>query len=104
MWCWILWVVILDSDPGRARVRPGGTLISLKKIPQKEIAAHPDVQGQYVLAKPDGVQLTQIVKLVDDGYVKPHIDAVFHLSEAQKAHELGEQGHTCGKIVLKMIV
>lgn len=86
-----------------ATLRPGGILVSLKRIPQEEIAAHPGVRGQYMLAKPDGMQLTHIARLVDEGYVKPHIAAVFPLSEARKAHELSEEGHTRGKIVLQVI-
>ena len=32
--------------------------------------------------------------------LKPHVDATFPLEEAARAHELGEQGRTRGKIVL----
>jgi NADPH:quinone reductase-like Zn-dependent oxidoreductase len=101
--------VVLDSRGGEIRqrswatLRPGGILISLKGIPREESAAHPDVRGHYVLAKPDGMQLARIAQLVDEIDIKPHIDAVFPLSRACNAHELSEQGHTRGKIVLQVI-
>ncbi len=101
--------VVLDPRGGEMRqrswatLRPGGILVSLKGIPREEAAAHPDVRGQYMLAKPNGMQLARIAQLVDKSYLKPHIDAVFPLRQACKAHELSEQGHTRGKIVLQVI-
>jgi NADPH:quinone reductase-like Zn-dependent oxidoreductase len=101
--------VVLDPRGGEIRqrswttLRPGGILISLKGIPQEEIAAHPDVRGQYVVAKPDSIQLARIAQLVDESYIKPHIDTVFPLSRACRAHELSEKGHTRGKIVLQVV-
>jgi len=40
--------------------------------------------------------------LIDAGQLRPIIDAVFPLSQARQAYELGAQGHTRGKIVLRV--
>jgi NADPH:quinone reductase-like Zn-dependent oxidoreductase len=49
-----------------------------------------------------GEQLAELARLIDDGAVKPYVEQVFPLSEAPKAHEAIETGHTRGKIVLSV--
>ena len=44
--------------------------------------------------------LNQCAVYADKGLLKPHVSTVLSLKEAAKAHELIEQGHTSGKIVL----
>lgn len=46
--------------------------------------------------------MAQITGLVNRGKVKPHIDAVYPLSEVAKAHDHVIRGHTRGKVVLVM--
>lgn len=46
--------------------------------------------------------LNQCAKYADKGLLKPHVSTVLPLKEAAKAHELIEQRHTSGKIVLAM--
>jgi NADPH:quinone reductase-like Zn-dependent oxidoreductase len=49
-----------------------------------------------ILVEPDRLGLEDLAGIG----LKPHVDATFPLEEAARAHELGEQGRTRGKIVL----
>lgn len=84
-------------------LKKNGILISICSTPSPETAATYGACGKYILARPDGAQLTEIAKLVDTGHVKPVIDAVLPLKEVGKAHELSQRGHTRGKIVLRIV-
>ncbi|MGB1800634.1 MAG: zinc-dependent alcohol dehydrogenase family protein [Gammaproteobacteria bacterium] len=46
--------------------------------------------------------LEQCAKVIDEGKVKIHVSEVLKLEEAAKAHQLIEEGHTTGKIVLEI--
>ena len=52
--------------------------------------------------QPDGAQLSAIAKLVDSPKLRPMIDRILPLSEARRAHELSQDGHARGKIVLRV--
>jgi NADPH:quinone reductase-like Zn-dependent oxidoreductase len=52
--------------------------------------------------EPDGAQLSKIAKLIDSAKLKPIIDRILPLSEARRAHELSQDGHIRGKIVLRV--
>jgi NADPH:quinone reductase-like Zn-dependent oxidoreductase len=56
-----------------------------------------------VRTQPNGAQLAEIARLVDSGKVKPAIDRILPLSEARRAHELSQSGHTRGKMVLRVM-
>jgi NADPH:quinone reductase-like Zn-dependent oxidoreductase len=76
------------------QVAPGGSA----ETAQKAKAAGVQTLGMQV--HPDGGQLQQIAALIDTGKVSTTVAAVYPLAEAGKAHELSQQGHTRGKIVL----
>jgi NADPH:quinone reductase-like Zn-dependent oxidoreductase len=84
-------------------LKKNGVLVSLCTKPSSEAAAAHGMRGRYVLARPNAEQLTEIAKLVDGGHVKPTIHTVLPLEEARKAHELSQEGHTRGKIVLRVV-
>lgn len=46
--------------------------------------------------------LKQCTKLIDEEKLKIHVSDTLPLEQATKAHELIEQGHTTGKIILKI--
>ena len=48
-----------------------------------------------------GEILTQVAKLVDEGYIKPLVGASVNFSDLAKAHELQEENTVIGKIGLK---
>jgi NADPH:quinone reductase-like Zn-dependent oxidoreductase len=98
--------VVFDTIGGETQERswkvlkPGGILVSVVQPPSKEKAAAHGVRGVFMIMKSRGDQLARIADLVVSGTVKVHIAAVLPLSEARKAQELSQSGHTRGKIVL----
>jgi NADPH:quinone reductase-like Zn-dependent oxidoreductase len=51
---------------------------------------------------PDGSTLAIISRLLESGDVKVYVDEVFGLADAADAHRKIEQGHTRGKLVLRV--
>jgi len=90
------------QERSRKVLKPGGILVSIVQPPSQEAAAAHGVRGAFLVSKPKGDQLGRIAELVVSGIVKVFVEAVFPLEEARKAQELSQQGHTRGKIVLKV--
>jgi NADPH:quinone reductase-like Zn-dependent oxidoreductase len=83
-------------------LKKGGILVSiLGQPPQKDADAWGVRQASFVV-KPDAAELGQIADLIDSGDVKPVVETVLPLSDARKAQELSQTGHTRGKIVLEV--
>jgi NADPH:quinone reductase-like Zn-dependent oxidoreductase len=62
--------------------------------------AQPGEGHLYHYVRPDGSQLDGIARLVDEGRLRPHVQATFPLEDAAAAHEVLEGGHVRGKLVL----
>jgi NADPH2:quinone reductase len=100
--------VILDTIGGAtlqeslALVKPGGHLVSIVEITPPEISAQHHIHISFIFVCPDGNQLEQIAKLVEQGKVQvPDIEEM-DLADAAQAQEMSRSGHTRGKIVLKV--
>ncbi|WP_432026300.1 NADP-dependent oxidoreductase [Streptomyces sp. 1222.5] len=97
--------VVLDGLGGETAerslkvLRAGGRLITLPG-PDDVPAAHDGVRALWMLVEPDHLGLREIAALVERGALKPLIERALPLEQAAKAHEIGEQGRTTGKIVL----
>jgi hypothetical protein len=61
-----------------------------------------DGWAAFVAGHPSGAQLGEIAKIIDSGKLAPIIDRILPLSEARRAHELSQSGHTHGKIALRV--
>jgi NADPH:quinone reductase-like Zn-dependent oxidoreductase len=100
--------VVLDTIGGETQERSwavlkkGGVLVSLVQPPSKEKANQFGVLGMMCSVQPDGAQLSKIAKLIDSAKLRPMIDRILPLSEARRAHELSEQRHAPGKLVLRI--
>ncbi|MGW0885421.1 NADP-dependent oxidoreductase [Streptomyces sp. NPDC002671] len=102
--------VVIDSIAGDyyqerslSVLRNGGTLITLPARETEALAsaaAARSIRSGFMLVEPDRRALLAITELVETGRLKVHVDAVFPLADAAKAHELGETGRTTGKLVL----
>jgi NADPH:quinone reductase-like Zn-dependent oxidoreductase len=105
--------VVLDSvsvDPvARARslavLRPGGLLVSILPVVPVDPDELAGIAGRglrfaALLVEADGAGMRAIADLAETGALRAHIEATFPLTEAAKAHTLGETGRTTGKIVL----
>lgn len=86
-------------------VSDGGTIVVLPSPVSPaaiERAAARDITIGWTLVEPDRHGLLKLAELVESGQLKPEIAATFPLSQVATAHELGEEGHTAGKIVLEV--
>ncbi|KOG47897.1 NADPH:quinone reductase [Streptomyces virginiae] len=80
-------------------LKAGGHLVTLPG-PDSLPADPQGVHASWVLVEPDLAGLQEIAALVEQGLLKPLVDTVLPLEQAARAHEIGEQGRTTGKIVL----
>jgi NADPH:quinone reductase-like Zn-dependent oxidoreductase len=83
-------------------LKKGGALISLVQPPSEEKANRFGIRGMMCSVQPDGAQLSKIAKFIDSAKLRPTIDRILPLSEARRAHELSQNGHVHGKIVLRV--
>jgi NADPH:quinone reductase-like Zn-dependent oxidoreductase len=100
--------VVLDAVGGDAAsgalrsVRDGGVVVTLSGTsvgPLRELAGD-RVRVGGILVEPDRAGLEAIAELAAAGALRPHVSHTFPLADAARAHELGETGHTQGKLVL----
>ena len=100
--------VVLDTEAGDTQQRSyqvlkkGGILVSTLGIEDPGEAAKYCVRDTGFMAQPDGEELRQIAKLVDEGKIRPEVAQVFSLKDVAKSHQMSETGHVRGKIVLKV--
>jgi NADPH:quinone reductase-like Zn-dependent oxidoreductase len=100
--------VVLDTIGGDTQERSwkvlkqGGLLASVVQPPDAEKAKEFGVRGAFVWTQPNGKELAEIAALIDSGNLKVVLDRILPLSEARRAHELSQNGHARGKIVLRV--
>ena len=84
-------------------LKKGGILVSIVQPPSEEMAKAVGARGAMVQSRPDGAKLAEIAKIIDSGNLAPVIDRILPLSEARRAQELSQSGHTRGKLVLRVV-
>jgi len=100
--------MVFDLIDGETRERSwrllkrGGVLVSTLSEPSQEKAKEQGVRALRYTVEADGIELTEIVKLVADGKVRPHVQRTFRLEEAVQALGIVEHGGSVGKIVLSL--
>jgi NADPH:quinone reductase-like Zn-dependent oxidoreductase len=100
--------MVLDLIDGETRERSwnllkkGGVLVSTLTEPSRETAAQFGVRALRYTIEADGNELAEIAGLVTSGKVKPHVQKTFPLRSAADALATVEQGHSVGKVVLKV--
>jgi NADPH:quinone reductase-like Zn-dependent oxidoreductase len=83
-------------------VRDEGRIVSIAQPPTDERFRQRGIQPAYVFVRPDGEELEELADLAESGQLGVHLHEVVPLEEAARAHELLEQGHVRGKIVLRV--
>jgi NADPH:quinone reductase-like Zn-dependent oxidoreductase len=83
-------------------VKPGGILVSTLAEPSREAAQAHRARGTRYMAQPNGAQLQQIGRLLDEGRVRVVLTKRFPLAEVREAHRTLEQEHPRGKVVLEL--
>ncbi|HXX41853.1 MAG TPA: NADP-dependent oxidoreductase [Chthoniobacterales bacterium] len=83
-------------------VKKGGILVSLVGgVDQAQLDKY-GIRGASVEVTPNGEQLAQIGKLIDQKKIRVVISDTFPLADAAKAEAKADTGHARGKIVLKV--
>ena len=83
-------------------VKKGGIIVSLVARPDQGELEKRGIRGVALSVDPNGDELNEIGKLIDDRKIKVIVSQTFPLSEAIKAQQQVATGHTRGKIVLKV--
>jgi NADPH:quinone reductase-like Zn-dependent oxidoreductase len=88
-----------------AALRPGGLIVNAPTGSWPgfaEDAANAGVRGTDYKVAPDGNTLAVIARLLEAGNVRVHVDEIFPLDRLAEAHAAIEDGHTRGKIAVKI--
>ncbi len=80
----------------------GGVLVSTLTEPSRDKAHAYGVQAMRYTVEESGAELDEIAALIDTGHVMPKVARQFSLREAAEAENFVEQGHTEGKVVLRI--
>lgn len=100
--------VVLDIIGGETQERSwevlkkNGVLVSIAQPPDAGKAREFGVRSAFVWSQPNGKELAEIAALIDSGNLKVVLDRILPLSEARRAHQLSQNGHARGKIVLRV--
>jgi len=92
--------LVFDTAGGEALARathalkPGGRLVS--------VAEEPPSGGTYYLVESNRAQLDELARLADAGELRPAIDSVYALEEAQAAFARSMSRGKHGKVVLRV--
>jgi NADPH:quinone reductase-like Zn-dependent oxidoreductase len=102
-------VVSLIGPPDAAFARARGMNIFMKFVfglLSRKIIRQARTRGvgySFLFVHPDGGQLTEIGKLLEDGTIRPVIDRVFPFDQAQEALAYLEKGRSKGKVVVQLV-
>lgn len=93
---------VLDRSLGV--LRPGGIAVSILAVTagQRARARELGVRVAGLLVEADHAGMAAIADLVERGLLRAHVQEVFPLAEAARAHALGDTGHVTGKLVLEV--
>jgi NADPH2:quinone reductase len=100
--------VVLDVVGGETlaraveMVRDEGRIVSIAQPPTDDRFRARGIHPSYVFVRPDGEQLEELGELVENEQLVVHLHEVVPLEEAARAHELLENGHVRGKVVLRV--
>ncbi len=85
-----------------AVVKKGGIIATIAgRLDQAELDKN-GIRGAQIGVRPNGQELAEIARLIDEKKIKPVTGEVMPLTDAAKAQEQAATRHTRGKIVLKV--
>ena len=92
-----------DAEFARARLpafaRPVVWLATMKR---RRAAAKAGARFRYLFMRPDGGELAELARWIDDGKLRPILHRTYRLDEFREAFAELERGRARGKIVLKV--
>jgi NADPH:quinone reductase-like Zn-dependent oxidoreductase len=89
---------VLARSP--ALLRPGGTLVSVRAAAPPP-ATRDDIRTVIFIQESSRAQLTELARLVDEGYLRPQVGAVYPLAQGAEAFSAKAAGGIPGRVVLQ---
>ncbi len=83
-------------------LKKGGILVTMAGQIDDNLAKEHDIKAITQMTNGDTNTLNRLKDLIETEKIKPVIDSVFSLEQAKEAYELLEEGHTKGKIVIRI--
>lgn len=97
---------LVGGEVGRRSVHTlatGGTLVTVPTNTADAVIAAAEKQGLHAVnftVRPDTEQLESMLELMEQGDLRVHVEAEYHLGDAAAAQRRLEEGHVRGKLVL----
>ncbi|HET9324040.1 MAG TPA: NADP-dependent oxidoreductase [Gaiellaceae bacterium] len=91
--------LLFDTAGAEALAGARGALAEVGRI--VSVAEEPP-HGTYFVVEPDRLQLVELARLVEDGRLRPSVDSVYELTDAEDAFERLAQRGKRGKVVLRI--
>ena len=88
---------VLARSP--ALLKPGGTLVSV--VSWELPADRDDIRTVFFVQEAKQVQLAELARLVDAGYLRPQVGGVYPLAQAAEAYRAKAAGGIPGRMVLQ---
>lgn len=79
-------------------VKPGGALVTIMAPPPP--TDRKDIRALGFVRDPNGAELREITRLIDDGTLRPQVAAVYPLADAREAFMAKSTEHLPGNVVL----
>jgi len=93
-------------------LKPGGTYVSTVPSPSnlkamaitklKSLLSQETKKARVVMVKSDGRDLAEVAKLIFDGRIRPVVDQVYPIQQADQAHDYSRSLRAKGKIILEI--
>lgn len=83
-------------------IKKGGRLVCIVEPPDQNLAKQLGIEAQYMFVSPSGKDLQKISDSITQGEIQPVKIEIMPLEKAAEAQEKNREGHTKGKIVLKI--
>jgi NADPH:quinone reductase-like Zn-dependent oxidoreductase len=93
---------VLDLVGGAALTSTAEVLAPKGRVASVADPGVTELGGHYVFVRPDSADLTALVELVEQDKVTVEIAETYPLAETAAAHTASEQGHTRGKIAVRV--
>ncbi|MCU6709688.1 NADP-dependent oxidoreductase [Paenibacillus sp. J5C_2022] len=78
------------------------TILSIVSRKIKALEKKSQTRYHFLFMKPSGAQLKVIQEWIEEGRIKPVIDSVYHLKDAEQAFHYLESGRAKGKVVIRI--
>jgi NADPH:quinone reductase-like Zn-dependent oxidoreductase len=83
-------------------LRPGGTLVAIAGPPGDNAPGRPGTTGVYFVVEPDGTQLRELARRIDDHQLRPLVAETLELTDLPQAFGVKRRRRAPGKTVISI--